>query len=233
MVSTEVPVWLRILRVRLSGIKGEPVELLLTICRQTISFNSEVAMRTRISSVAALVAVLLSGMILPTVEARQPFQGSFRGDCTRKVPSARPKKKKIKAHVQTEQTGGPYDARTTVNASGGGEKVNLVLDFREDNSLTVTVNGQAFSGNLRPNKGRVPQASKKFRYKGKFTGSATFVGPLKQNLSATGKMKGTSTKLTGSVDLQGDVFILKLNLKSTAASPLGAKSSFQVRATRE
>jgi hypothetical protein len=178
--------------------------------------------------VVVLAAALVAGSV-STVEAREPFIGQFQGHVTRRIAKAKKKKKKLQAEATTVQTGGPYDAKTVVEADGGGESVTLVLDFQADNGLSININGQTFSGNTNRS---VPRALKKLKYKGSAKGTAVFVGPLKQEIKAEGKINSVDTTITGFIDLVGDTLILELNLKSSSKSRLGPKASFSLKADR-
>lgn len=179
-----------------------------------------------------VVTALLAGVFLfstqETASARQPFMGEYHGSCNRKVDRAKPKKKKLKADASVVQHGATnYDIRATVTATGSsGEKLDIVLDLDALNNGTLTINGTVVAG---PGaRDRIAQAkAKKLKINLSATGTATFVGPLRQTLSFSGQTRGIPFTATGVMDLDASGgLILDLNVVFSKVGPLGKKASF-------
>lgn len=187
-----------------------------------------------------LAVVMMAGAALfapETASARAPFFGNFSGTCTVNVPIAKKKKKRIRSQARAQQNGpSNYDMRAVVNAAANGEKFEIVLDLNADNTGTVTINGQVVAGptpkSLRPLAAKKAKP-KKLKFKLKATGTATFVGPVRQDLSFAGKYKGSPFNVKGVLDLDpAGGLILDTKVTFKKKSPLGKKMSFSFQGDR-
>jgi hypothetical protein len=185
-------------------------------------------------TIPAAVALVIGAFLLTPIEraeAREPFMGGYNGSCERRVEKAKPKKRKNKARANVVQDGPTnYDMRATVTATGGGEKLVIVLDLDAANNGTLTINGTVVAG---PGaRDRSPRAKLlRFRLSGK--GTATFVGPLRQTLVFSGKSDGIPFTAKGVLDLDNSGgLILELDVKFSKASKIGRSASFDFRGAR-
>lgn len=158
-------------------------------------------------------------------EAREPFFGQFKGDSTRQIERAKKKKLKQAAQARCVQNGpSNFDARATITATGGGEKLEVVLTLDASNNGTLTVNGVVLAGPV-PKTSAAPKA-RTIKYALKAKGSAKFVGPLKQTLKFSGKYGAVPFTATGVFDLNAsDKLILNVKILFKKATPLGRSFS--------
>lgn len=182
-----------------------------------------------------LIAFLIGTLPLTlptTAQAREPFIGSYDGRCDRKADRGKPKKRKLKAQAVVEQNGPTnYDVLATVTASGNGEKMDIVLDLDSNNQGTLKINGVIIAGP----EARIPRAKpKKIKIALKASGTAAFVGPLRQTLTMKGTSGGKPFTVSGVMDLDAKGgLILDFGVKFSKTSSLGKTASFAFRGARK
>jgi hypothetical protein len=177
-----------------------------------------------------VAALIIGAFLIPSIEtaqAREPFMGGYRGSCDRKVDRAKPKKRKLESTATVVQNGATnYDTRTTITATGNGEKLEIVLDLDALNNGKLTINGTVVAG---PGaRDREAQAkTKKLKIRLSATGTATFVGPIRQTLALSGNASGIPFTVTGVTDLDSSGgLILNLDIVFQKVGSLGKKASF-------
>lgn len=182
-------------------------------------------MKTRFfAPIITLCCLGLLGFV-PRAEAREPFHGKYRGANTRQCEKAKKKRLKVPALATCVQSGpSNFDARTTVTANGGGEKLTVVLKLDSANNGTLTINGAVVAG---PAPKAVPKAKvRTIKFSFKATGTAKFVGPLKQTLQFSGKYGKVPFTATGVFDLNAsDALILSAKVSFKKTTPLGRSFS--------
>lgn len=182
-------------------------------------------MKTRFFPLIAALGCLGWFGFVPDANAREPFFGKYRGDNTRQCERAKKKRLKLAAQAACTQNGpSNYDARATVTAAGGGEKLTIVLTLDSANRGTLTINGTVVAG---PSpKARLGAKARPIKFSLKGKGTAKFVGPLKQTLRFSGKYGAVPFTATGVFDLNASgQLILNAKLSFKKATPLGRSFS--------